>query len=264
MLLDKRRGHVLWERGPTSEPSGTGASVAFMTPPTPLQAPADLTEHLQTNPRSQAIDEHGFELNLAYWNDRMGHLPGGPVRGIGGDSERGLISRGSLFALADAAGEDESNESAYALLWHTLAWGTGSSHRNTPQRIASVEQDVPGIGDALRRSAVASRKDPETAFRTLQPFRPLIGSLGPNFFTKYLYFAGAGNLEHPCLIVDKRVLATLSRYTDVPLTPKNGSGYGYKTYSTAIGLMADWAGQLSTAERHIGFDEVERWAFKVG
>ncbi len=229
----------------------------------PAQAPADLNEHLQSTPRNQAIDEHGFELNLSLWNNRIGHLPGAPVRGINGDTERGIISRGSLFAMADAACEDKSNEAAYALLWHTLVWGTGTNHRNTPQRIASVEQDVPGIGDALRRAAIASRQDPETAFRTLQPLRPLIRSLGPNFFTKYLYFAGAGNLEHRCLIVDKRVLATLSRYTDEPLTPKNGSGYGYNTYSTAIGLMAEWAGQLSTAERRVGFDEVERWAFKV-
>lgn len=235
-----------------------------MTTPTPVHAPADLAQHISTTPRSHAIDEHGFELNLAYWNSRMGHLPGAPVRGIGGHSELGVISRGSLFALADAACDDHSNEAAYALFWHALVWGTGSNHRNTTQRIASVEQDVSGIGGALRRAAVASRKDPEAAFTTFQPFRPLIGWLGPNFFTKYLYFAGAGNPEHRCLIVDKRVLATLSRHTDTPLTPKYGTGYGYKTYSTAIGLMADWAAQLSTAERQVGFDEVERWAFKVG
>lgn len=141
----------------------------------PAQAPADLNEHLQSTPRNQAIDEHGFELNLSLWNNRIGHLPGAPVRGINGDTERGIISRGSLFAMADAACEDKSNEAAYALLWHTLVWGTGTNHRNTPQR----------------------------------------------------------------------------------------SGYGYNTYSTAIGLMAEWAGQLSTAERRVGFDEVERWAFKV-
>ena len=70
-----------------------------------------------------------------------------------------------------------------------------------------------GSGEALRHAAVASRTDPETAFKTLQPLRPLIASLGPIFFTKYLYFAGAGNAQHRCLIVDKRVLATLSRYT---------------------------------------------------
>lgn len=244
--------------------SSAGVSLGLMRKPAPVQAPVDLNEHLQSNLRNQAIDEHGFELNLSLWNSRIGCLPGAPVRGINGDIDRGIISRGSLFAMADAACEDESNEAAYALLWHTLAWGTGTNHRNTSQRIASVTHDVQGIGDALRRAAIASRMDPETAFRTLQPFKPLIKSLGPNFFTKYLYFAGAGNPEHRCLIVDKRVLATLSRYTEEPLTPKNGSGYGYKTYSTAIGLMADWAGQLSTAERHVGFDEVERWAFKVG
>ncbi|POH73455.1 8-oxoguanine DNA glycosylase OGG fold protein [Arthrobacter glacialis] len=227
----------------------------------PVQAPSDLTEFIQANPRSQAIDQHGFDLNLKYWNSHIGHLPGVPVRGIGGDTERGRVSRGSLFAMADPACEDESYEAAYALLWHTLAWGTGSSHRNTKQGIASVEQDVSGIGSALRLAASLSRTDPEADFRTLQPNRPLIKSLGPNFFTKYLYFAGAGNPEHRCLIVDNRVLATLSRYTEEPLTPKHGSGYGYKTYSTAIELMVDWATQLSTTDRQVGFDEIERWAF---
>ncbi|MEC5200555.1 hypothetical protein RCH21_002801 [Arthrobacter sp. PL16] len=235
-----------------------------MTPSAPVQAPAELSDHLRSNLRSQAIDEHGFELNLSPWNSRIGHLPGAPIRGTNDDTERGIISRGSLFAMADAACKDESNDAAYALLWHTLAWGSGTNHRNTPQRVASVTQDVEGIGGALRRAAIASRKDPEAAFRTFQPFEPLIKSLGPNFFTKYLYFAGAGNPEHRCLIVDKRVLATLSRYTAEPLTPRNGSGYGYNTYSNAIELMAHWADQFSTAERRIGFDEVERWAFKVG
>lgn len=168
-----------------------------------VQAPDDLIEHLQTTPRIRAIDQHGFELNLSYWNHRTGHLPGAPVRSISGDTERGRISRGSLFAMADAACDDESNEAAYSLLWHTLAWGTGSSHRNTKQRIASIERDISGIGSALRCAATLSRTDPEAAFRTLQPRRPLIKSLGPNFFTKYLYFAGAGSLEHRCLIVDK-------------------------------------------------------------
>lgn len=226
-----------------------------------VQAPSDLIEFVRTNPRIQAIDQHGFNLNLKYWNSRIEHLPGAPIRGLDGDAERGHISRGSVFSMADAACEDESNDAAYALFWHTLAWGTGSSHRNTQQRIASVELDVSTIGAALRHAAILSRKNPGAAFRTLQPGRPLIKWLGPNFFTKFLYFAGAGNPEHRCLIVDKRVLATLSRYTDKPLSPKHGSGYSYKTYSTAIDLMVDWATQVSTTERQIGFDEVERWAF---
>lgn len=225
-----------------------------------VQAPDNLADFIETTPRNQAIDQHGFKLNLQYWNSRIDHLPGAPPVALM-VKLRGLISRGSLFAMADAACEDESNAAAYALLWHTVAWGTGSSHRNTKQRIASVERDVSGIGSALRCAASLSRSDPEAAFGTLQPNSPLIKSLGPNFFTKYLYFAGAGNPMHRCLIVDKRVLATLSRYTEEPLTPKYGSGYGYKTYSAAVELMVDWAEQLSTEERQVGFDEIERWAF---
>lgn len=239
-------------------------SLGTMTTLAPLPAPADLSEHLRMNARSQAIDEHGFDVNLAYWNTRIERLPAAPIRGENGSTIRGHISRGSLFAMARAAGEDETNEAAYALFWCSLAWGTGTSHRNTARRIASIESDITGIGSALRRAALLAPTDPEAAFRTLKPRNPLIKGLGPNFSTKYLYFAGAGKLEHPCLIVDKRVLTTLSRYTKDPLTPKYGTGYGYGTYSTAIELMADWARQLTTPERQIGFDEVERWAFKVG
>ncbi|MGL3807301.1 hypothetical protein ACSYDW_14505 [Paeniglutamicibacter sp. R2-26] len=228
------------------------------------EAPDDLRAYPKATPRAQAIDEHGFDLNLLYWNIRIGHLPGAPVRGLDGATDKGRITRGSMFAMADAALEDDTNEAAYALLWRALAWGSGNRHRNTTQRITSVEADVHGIGTALRRAATLSRTEPEAAFRTLQPFNPLVKYLGPNFFTKFLYAAGAGNPEHPCLIVDERVLKTLSRYTAEPLTPKYGSRYGYGTYSAANEVMASWARELSTPERKIGFDEVERWAFNVG
>lgn len=41
-------------------------------------------------------------------------------------------------------------------------------------------------------------------------------------------------------------------------------GYGYKTYSAAVELMADWAKQLSTAERQVGFDEIRGFPDDAG
>jgi hypothetical protein len=38
-----------------------------MTTPVPVKVPADLRKHLKANPRTAAIDEHGFDLDLAYW-----------------------------------------------------------------------------------------------------------------------------------------------------------------------------------------------------
>jgi hypothetical protein len=92
----------------------------------------DLSEHLRVTPRVQVIDEDGFELNFRYRNIRIGHLPGAPVSGIEGDTERGRISRGSLFAMANAACEEEINGAAYALFWHTLAIPTEHSAPSDP------------------------------------------------------------------------------------------------------------------------------------
>lgn len=77
------------------------------------------------------------------------------------------------------------------------------------KRITAITADLPRNGALLREAAKPSRTDPIAAFRLLRPNRNAISYLGPNFSTKYLYFAGGGNVEHPCVIVDKRVRARL-------------------------------------------------------
>ncbi|MBT2522759.1 hypothetical protein [Arthrobacter sp. ISL-28] len=209
-----------------------------------------------------AIENHGFKLNLGWWNQRIAHLPGSPVVGTNGETDEGLIDRGRLFSMAADARDDESGRSAFRLLWHSLAWGTGSNHRNTTRRIHSVEKKPDKIGCLLQKAAKLSITDPEQAFLTFQPRANAIGSLGPNFFTKYLYFAGEGHLSHPCLIVDNRVLATLHHYTPWPVFTPNSTNYTFSTYEAALYVMGAWAKELSMATRTVGADEVERWAFQ--
>lgn len=226
--------------------------------------PEALRGWIEQHPRIEAIDNHGFDLNLDWWNSRISESQGAPVTGRAGETERGFISRGDIFALAEAAREDESGVSALRLFWHTLAWGTGSSHRNSPRRIESVagNDDVRLI---LRRAARLSTTDPRGAFLHLQPGRNAIGSLGPNFFTKFLYFAGGGALGHPCLIVDNRVLRSLHRETERPLLdPDQTTNYGLAVYGDALLVMKVWAEELSHSARIVGADEVERWAFATG
>ena len=99
----------------------------------------------------------------------------------------------------------------------------------------------------------------------LQPGRyPALKSWGPNFFTKYLYFAGAGVVGHPSLIVDARVLATLFKETGNPAFQPGSTNYPVGTYLAAIEVMRTWAAELSSPERTVGADEVERWAFGAG
>lgn len=236
-----------------------------MTEATEADWPPDqLRQWLSDNPRLDVIDKHGFTLNLQWWNERIEHLPGTPLIGIGQKTDTDRIDRRLLFGLASDAASDESGEAALRLFWHAMAWGSGTNHRNSPRVISSVARNPHAAAKLLTRSALASLKDPRSAFLLLRPRGNAISSLGPNFFTKYLYFAGGGTLEHPSLIVDKRVLKSLHRETERAVFKPRSTNYGASTYEAAISQMASWATALSTAERKIGFDEVERWAFATG
>lgn len=96
--------------------------------------PDSLAAWVREHPRQEAIHNHGFRLNIGKWNALVGHLPGTPLVGEDGSENIGLISRGGLFRLAGEAQKDDSGTAALRLFWHSLAWGTGSSHRNTPGR----------------------------------------------------------------------------------------------------------------------------------
>lgn len=232
------------------------------TKPLPAPVPEDLRAWIDDHPRSSAIDDHGFDLNVGWWNQRMQNLPGGPVLGMNDDIDHGVISRASLFSFADSAVQDESGASALRLLWHTLAWGSGSNHRNSQRRISSVGA-LPDPGAFFLLAAQLSRSDPKAAFLTFQPRGNAVKYLGPNFFTKFMYFAGGGKLDHRCLIVDNRVLKTLHRVTGQALFQPGTTNYGWKTYLAALHQMELWAERLSTTSRTVAPDEVERWAFSA-
>lgn len=116
----------------------------------------------------------------------------------------------------------------------------------------------------LRDAARLSTTDPRSAFLLLKPWGNAIGSLGPNFFTKFLYFAGGGAVDHPCLIVDNRVLGSLHRETRRPVFAPKSTNYGPGVYEAALGLMGAWAEELSGPGQTVGADEVERWGFANG
>jgi hypothetical protein len=118
----------------------------------------------------------------------------------------------------------------------------------------------------LIRAAALSRSDPEQAYNTLFPHdRTAISYLGPAFFTKYLYFAGAGDAEHPCLILDSRVASALVRppINWDSLSP-NGN-WPAPTYSRYLALIQRWRCEL-TAEKGstLRADVLERWLFDHG
>lgn len=227
--------------------------------------PAAFATWIDTHPRAEAIDGHGFMLKIGKWNEMVAGLPGTPLVGEDGGTDLGFVSRGGLFRLAGPAMDDESGVGALHLFWQSLAWGTGNGHRNTPGRIASVTAAPMRAGRLLRDAARLAVNNPESAFLLLQPGRcPALKSWGPNFFTKFLYFAGAGAVDHPSVIVDARVLATVLAETGNPVFRPRSTNYAVDTYLEAHDTLKTWAKELSTPDRVVGADEAERWAFDEG
>ncbi|REE02278.1 hypothetical protein [Citricoccus muralis] len=200
----------------------------------------------------------GSRLNTDWWARKLGDLPGGPVLNDDGTHCKGRISRGGIFTLAEDAVQDTTGEAALRLLWHALHWGTGDSNRGNRKRIASIAADPPRFGRLLHDAAAA--------FTFLKPGRTnAIKDLGPGFFTKFLFFAGGGHPDHPCLIADRRVQRTLHRETGKQhrrVAPN--FLYGVNSYTSAVAVMRQWATEVSTPERAVAPDEVERWAFASG
>lgn len=219
-----------------------------------------VTEHS----RQSKVHDQGFTLSLDWWHNRLEGLPGGPVTAEDGlFSGKGRIGRAYLFSLANDAVSDDTGSSALKLLWHTLLWGTGDGNRNNLQRIKAIAEDPHMAAILLRDAARISRRHPREAFDTLRPKGNAIRSLGPAFFTKFLYFAGGGQPDHPCLIIDNRVLSTIWRETggcNDDLKPRHN--YGARTYVAALEILTNWAEQLTTNERIVAPDELERWAFE--
>jgi hypothetical protein len=219
------------------------------------------------DPKAEIMN-HEVRVDLDWWNISLSDrgLPGGPLTGLddAGDvvvEGRCVITRGHVFGQAAAAADD--SDAALRLLWHALAWGSGVRNRNNLKRLDSIAADLPDSGAALVAAARLSRDLPIEAYRRLYPGdHALISSLGPAFFTKYLYFAGEGAPTHPCLILDSRVAASLVRIGWTSLHP--GGNWPATTYERYIGLLSRWRDELTTGSAADGprLDLLERWLFE--
>lgn len=141
------------------------------------------------------------------------------------------------------------------LLWNTLAWGSGTRNRNNRTRIQSMAEDPAGKVAVLREAATLCWTDPEGAYALLhRGRRATIRGLGPAFFTKVLYVAGAGAPDHPSLILDARVARALRAAGWESLPTGEWLSSDYKRYAE---LVERWTEEHQVARR----DLVERWLF---
>lgn len=223
-----------------------------------LQLPRACREAL-VKPRSERIDGQTVPIATDWWNIEIAaaHLPGAPVT----EPDVTQLSRGDLFTDA-ARLNTGSGEELLRFLWRVLAWGSGMKLRLNRKRIRAVA-DAPSLTmAALRQALKAAREDPAQAYDALHPRgRNAIAYLGPAFATKVLYFAGRGALDHPCVILDSQVAATLRGACQWDSLGK--SGWPTSTYVRYCALLDRWAREESRRlGRRIGIDEIERWLFR--
>lgn len=225
-----------------------------MVPP----VPQGLRDWVSLRSRDAAVWIQREYVPHAEWNAALDGVRGGPlvVRDEGGGE--GSLSRRDVHALAADVVDDHTATAALRLLWHAAAWGA-APRGNVAGLVRAVAHDheAPFV---LRDAAWASRTDARVAFDLLRPQENAISGLGPGLFTKFLYFAGAGVPNHPCLIVNPTVLEALHEHTYLAdLRPR--AQFEVDTYLLAVEVMTIWAAELSTPERYVAPDEVERWAY---
>ncbi|SMD26604.1 8-oxoguanine DNA glycosylase OGG fold protein [Kibdelosporangium aridum] len=195
-----------------------------------------------TQPRRNTIDNHSIPIRTQWWHDAI------KSHGLPGPSPAGAtLTRAEVW---------EPTSDVFKLLWRTLAWGSGSRLRQNARRLKSIAADIPRAENLLTEAAAASRVDPFRAYTLLRPgHRNEIKALGPSFFTKFLYFAGAGVPEHPCLILDRRVATALREHCGWTTLHPYGP-WTAETYQRYCEQLRQWAGENGCAA-----DELERILF---
>ncbi|RLV47718.1 hypothetical protein D9V37_16350 [Nocardioides mangrovicus] len=212
--------------------------------------------HARDLPSQDKVDRQFVRISAAWWERHLVEHGFAPLTLTVRDGHRGL-DRSDLFAIARDATHDP-----LPLLWAAIAWGAGSHRRLCLQRIRSVAEDPARARRLLSEAASASTADPEGAYRALAPdSRPAIRYLGAAFFTKFLYFAGAGDQAHPCVILDSNVAFGLRSLGE---TGWPTSGWSASRYGELTTRLRQVAAHLDTAERPVRPDQVEYWLFQIG
>jgi hypothetical protein len=197
---------------------------------------------IPSQPRQAAVDNHTIQIRTQWWREAVStrRLPGAPLT-------TSTLSRAEVWGPTD---------DVFTLLWRTLAWGSGRYLRQSARRLDSIAADVPRAEQLLDRARDESRHDPSGAYALLRPGqRNEIRWLGPSFFTKFLYFAGAGAPDHPCLILDRRVATALRGHSGWTSLHRTGP-WPAETYGRYCTLLASWARNIDCSP-----DELERVLF---
>ncbi|MEV0132589.1 hypothetical protein AB0H83_29525 [Dactylosporangium sp. NPDC050688] len=169
---------------------------------------SDLRDLVGSLPAPEQVAGHGSHfrptwwqrrIKVSVWTDFLVALP---------EAEQGRgyrrITRGDVLALGEQDGQDTPAKvlvAAYA--WGTGPWGFLVARRSRVFRDNEPLDILARLTDALDRQAASG---PEAAYRSLlRRNENWLQHLGPSFFTKALYFGGAG-----ALILDRFVAIALN------------------------------------------------------
>jgi hypothetical protein len=227
--------------------------------PDALPVPVALQADPLLGSREERIHERTLAVSPQWWDQQLVQrgLPGGPLaaREVGSisGSPSWQLTCDDLFALA---GDLEDDEAILRLLWHALAWNEGR-----PSRLLDAIADHREVVVVALRDAVhLARMRPQAAYELLRSDQQnSLAHFGPADFTKFLYFAGAGNPNHPSLILDHQVATALHNeggWSSLSLT----ADWSAETYGRYCRLLMRWAVE-ETARRHrlVCPDEIEQW-----
>ena len=232
--------------------SGSGIPME-PTPLSDIHLPERAVNEITSANLDEWITNHRVTVQRQWWASTLADA--GLADTVVGED----ITRGQIFRLAARSATDP--DAALTLLWNSLAWGSGNSIRNNKKRIASVAENPSRSAELLMEAARLSRTSPKAAYELLYPrFKGAIGQLGPAFFTKYLYFAGSGEADYPCAILDENVARALHDTCGWKSLPIKGGWHpnAYERYCTRLGMWVD---------KHEGItrrDMIERWLFEEG
>jgi hypothetical protein len=221
------------------------------TPSTEIRLPEAAVTELQEVDVAEWIDDHAIVVERASWNQMLSRygFNDGPVGEIN--------ARADLFDLAKDASTDPA--SALRLLFNSLAWASRETHRTTRLSVAKIADDPYDVCQLLQRAAALSHTNPRRAYELLYPRgRAVVADLGPAVFTKYLYFAGGGDAEHPCCILDGNVALALQKTCGwLSLASHGWLAPAYERYTALLGT---WVEEFGLSRR----DVIERWLFEEG
>lgn len=214
-------------------------------------------------PGQESILAHKVPVDAARWGKAIAHRGLPPLQGKLDRPGTTTLSREEVFTLGTA---EINPESAFQLLYHSLAWGLGTRARFLNGRLDGLAADQDRAGALLTDAWTAARSGTRAAdvysMLTTRRGAGRIRNLGPAFSTKFLYFAQGASTEPRYLILDAVVSGNLTEAWPGAAT----GGWYPDTYGRYCTLLGNWARQASVRlqdSRQVRADEIELAIFKL-